>query len=135
MVTEPESMEQLVSHTLRALPNDGTVRLWVYKQDCPKCKKAKMGKPRDPKTNKPKIRAKEYVCPECGYTIEKKEYEDTLVAEAVYKCPDCGKNGEWTGPFKRKTIQGAPTIRVVCQHCGGFIDVTKKFKEKKVKKK
>ncbi len=135
MVKEPESMEQLVHHTLRTLPNDGTIRLWVYKKDCPACKKGKMGKPKDPKTGKAKIRAKEYVCPECAHSIEKAEYEDTLVAEAVYKCPECKKDGEWTGSFKRKTIQGAPTIRVVCEHCGAFIDVTKKFKAKKVKKK
>ncbi len=135
MVTEPESMDELIYHTLRVLPNNGMIRVWVYKKKCPECGKAKMGKPKNPKTGKPKIRAKEYVCPECNYTTEKKEYEDTLEAEAKYKCPECGKEGEWHGPYKRKMIQGAPTLRVVCEHCGANIDVTKKFKEKKKKKK
>ncbi len=133
MVNEPESMDELVHHTLRVLPNEGQIRLWVYRKECPSCGKAKMGKPKDPKTGKAKIRAKEYVCPECNHEIEKKEYEDTLIAEAVYTCPECSKNGEWEGPFKRKTIEGAPTIRVICQHCNANMDVTKKFKEKKKK--
>lgn len=134
MVNQPESMDELVHHTLRVLPNDGQIRLWVYRKDCPECGKAKMGKPKDSKTGKAKIRAKEYVCPSCEHIIEKKEYEDSLTAEAVYKCPECGKDGEWEGSFKRKNIEGAPTIRVVCQHCEAFMDVTKKFKEKKKKK-
>lgn len=135
MVTEPKSMDELVSHTLRELPNGGKIRLWANKQECPKCHKAKMCKPKDKKTGRPKIRAKEYICPECDFTQEKEEYEDTLMAEAIYTCPECKKDGEWEGPFKRKNIQGAKTIRVVCEHCGAFIDVTKKFKAKKEKKK
>lgn len=127
-------MEKLVYFTRRKLEPNGKVFVWVNKELCPKCKKGLMAKPRNPKTGRPKIRATEYVCPECSYTIEKKEYEETLQACLIYTCPHCGKDGEAQVPFKRKTIQGVQTLRVPCQHCGGNIDVTKKMKEPKKKK-
>ncbi len=132
MVTEPESMDDLVYFTNRAL-GDGKIRCWVYRQDCPKCGKAKMGKPKDEKTGAAKIRAKEYVCEACGHTAEKQEYEETLEAEAVYTCPECKKDGESAIPFKRKKVEGTDALRFVCEHCGAKLDVTKKMKEKKKK--
>lgn len=134
MVTEPESMEALIYFTNRTLGDNGKIKCWVYRQDCPACGKAKMGKPLDEKTGKPKIRAKEYVCPECNNTVEKAEHEATLTTEAKYVCPECGKEGEATTQFKRKKIDGVDTLRFNCQHCGANLDVTKKMKEKKEKK-
>ena len=133
MVTEPASMEELVYFTNRSLGDKGKVMCWVYRNDCPKCGKAKMGKPKDEKTGNAKIRAKEYVCPECNHTVEKQEYEETLTAEAKYTCPECGKDGEASIQFKRKKVDGVDTLRFSCQHCGANIDVTKKMKEKKGK--
>ena len=128
---EPESMDEVIYYTNRDLNDGGEVLCWVRKGPCPECGKGLMGKPRDEKTGKVKIRAKEYICPECGHTVEKKEYEETLTAEAKYTCPHCKKQGEATAPFKRKKIQKVETLRMQCQHCGGNIDVTKKMAEKK----
>jgi DNA-directed RNA polymerase subunit M/transcription elongation factor TFIIS len=131
ILKEPESMDELVYYTNRDLDKGGEVVCWVRKQKCPKCGKALMGKPLDPKTGRPKIRAKEYVCPECGHTEEKDAYEETLTAEAKYTCPGCKKKGESTASFRRKKIDGVETLRLKCQHCAGNIDVTKKMANKK----
>jgi len=128
MVTEPENMDELIYFTNRTI-GEGNAKAWVYKEDCPKCGKAKMGKP--VVKGKVKIRAKEYVCPECGNTVEKKEYEETLTCEASYTCPHCKHQGEASVPYKRKKIDGVDTIRVQCTSCNGNIDITKKMKEKK----
>ena len=101
MVKEPTSMEELIYLTNRKV-GDGNIMAWVYKKECPKCCKALMGKPRDEKTGKAKIRAKEYTCPECGYTVEKQEFDQTLKVEIKYKCPYCGNEGETTTECKRK---------------------------------
>ncbi|MFH1649335.1 MAG: hypothetical protein ABIA93_02195 [Candidatus Woesearchaeota archaeon] len=127
----PESMDNLAYFTRRVLEPEGKIVCWVEREKCPKCKQAMMGKPRDPKTNKPQIRATEYVCPACKYTEEKEAYEGKLTAKAMYTCPYCKKQGESTTIYKRKTIKGAPTLRFLCQHCQGNLDVTKKFKEQK----
>jgi uncharacterized CHY-type Zn-finger protein len=132
MVTEPESMEQLVYHTLRS-NEKGSIRAWVYKGKCPECGKGLMGKPVDAKTGKPKIRSKEYVCPECAHQAEKVEYEETLECEIQYTCPECGAKGEATEPFKWKTFQGIKSIKFVCDKCKAKLAVTKKMKEKKDK--
>ncbi|MFP4523524.1 MAG: hypothetical protein ACLFNM_03195 [Candidatus Woesearchaeota archaeon] len=136
-LTLPESMEELVYFTRRKLngDNEGKIICWVSKELCPKCKKALMAKPKDPKTGKPKIRSKEYLCPKCEYTEEKEEYESKLFAKAIYTCPHCAKKGEATAPFKRRTIKGVTTLRLECEHCGGNLDITKKMKEPKKKKK
>ena len=128
---KPESADECVYFTQRSLDQGkGSAMVWVFKQACPKCKKAIMGKPRD-KKGKVLIRAKEYVCPSCGYTVEKQAYEDSLTANAEYKCPACGSSGEAQVPYKRKNIEGIPTLRFQCAKCKVNIDVTKKMKEKK----
>lgn len=130
---QPESMDELVYFTNRTLDGGkGSVRVWVFKQACPKCKKAIMGKPRDSK-GKVKTRANEYVCPSCGYNVEKQAYEDSLTANAEYKCPGCSLSGEAQIPYKRKNIEGIPALRFQCSKCKASIDVTKKLKEKKGK--
>ena len=127
----PNSMEELVYWTNRSIGEKGKAACWVYKQDCPKCKKAKMGKPVE--KGKVKTRAKEYVCPACNYTVEKTEYEETLEAQVEYTCPTCKAHGEAVVPFQRKMIEGVKTLRVKCHSCAGNIDITKKMKAPKKK--
>ena len=124
---EPESTDECVYFTRRQIGDSGNAMVWVFKQNCPKCDKALMGKPKDEK-GKVKIRAKEYVCPECGHTVEKKEYEESLTANAKYTCPSCGHQGAVQVPFKRKSIEGVQTLRFQCEQCNANIDVTKKMK-------
>lgn len=131
------SMEECVYFTNRSI-GSGKVKAWVLKQKCPKCQKGIMGKPKDPKTGKSKIRATEYVCPECNYTAEKQEYEDTLTVSIQYTCPYCSNQSEAQAPFKRKKVQllneetgkksAVDVIRFQCGKCGKNIDITKKMK-------
>lgn len=123
----PESMDECVYFTSRAV-DAGYVKCWVFREDCPKCKKAKMGKPRDEKTGAVKIRAKEYICPACNYTVEKAEYEDTLTANIAYTCPHCKAKGETQIPFKRKSFEGVKALVFLCDKCKGKIPITKKMK-------
>lgn len=125
---KPESVEELVYYTCRDIGN-GEATAWVYREKCPKCGKALMGKPKD-KKGKVMTRAKVYACPECGFEIEKNEYEDSLTANIEYSCPECNNKGEIQIPFKRKKIEGVETLRFQCQKCGQNIDITKKMKTK-----
>lgn len=126
VLQRPKSMEECVYYTCRRI-GDGEVTLWVFRQTCPKCKKAYVGKPRTP-NGKVKTRAKDYICSECGYKIDKNDYEDSLVANINYSCPSCKYEGELQLPFKRKNIGGALTLRFQCQKCNENIDVTRKIK-------
>ena len=119
---QPESAEECVYFTRRAV-DKGRIMCWVFKEKCPKCGKVEMSKPKDEKTGKIKIRAKEYVCPECGHTIEKTEYEDTLTANIEYTCPHCENKGETQIPFKRKTFEGAKALVFQCDKCKGKIPI------------
>jgi len=133
----PESANECVYLTRRTI-KDGKVVAWVFKEDCSKCGKAKMGKPKDEKTGKVKIRAKEYVCPGCGNTEEKKAHEETLICNVEYVCPHCGNKGELQVPFKRKKVQlldeesgkkkAVDAIKFQCEKCGKDILITKKMK-------
>ena len=125
----PESVDEYVYFTRRKI-DGGKVVAWVLRKECPKCK-TPMGKPVDPKTGKAKIRAKEYTCPKCGYTEEKKEHEATLELKIIYTCPHCGKSGEATTPCVRKTFQGVPSYVFTCEHCKQKIGISKKMKKKK----
>jgi len=137
MVKEPESMDELIYFTKRAV-GDGYVKGWVYKEMCPSCGKGLMGKPVDRKTGKVKIRAKDYVCPECNHTVEKEEYEETLTCEAKYTCPKCKFEGETENPFKWKNAKifnveeqkdkAAKAITFNCEKCSEKIAITKKMK-------
>ena len=133
---EPKSMEECIYFTNRVIGDNftGTARCWVFKEMCPKCKKALMGKPRKD-DGKISIRAKEYVCPACNFTMEKEAYEDTLTANIEYKCPKCGFEGQHQMPFKRKKVEGVATLRFPCAKCKENIDVTKKMKVIKKKNK
>ncbi len=126
-IKEPESMDEIVYFTQRAM-GAGKARCWVFKQECPKCKKALMGKPVE--KGKVKVRAKEYTCPACNYTVEKKTYEESLTANIHYVCPACSFSGYTQASFKRKMVQGIPTIQASCEKCHAKINITKKMKEK-----
>jgi hypothetical protein len=133
---EPKSMEECVYFTNRAVGENftGNARCWVFREKCPKCKKAFMGKPVE--GGKIKIRALEYVCSSCGYSEEKTSYEEKLTANIDYVCPKCKFAGQTQMPFKRKSVMGVKTLRFPCGKCTEPIDVTKKMKviKKKVKK-
>ena len=124
-------MDECIYFTNRSI-DDGEVTAWVYRKDCPKCKKAKMGKP--VVKGKVKTRAEEYVCPACGYTEQKQEHEESLQLEVKYTCPHCKKSGESVGQYKRKNYKGVQSYLVTCQHCKEIIPVTKKLKKPKGKK-
>jgi uncharacterized CHY-type Zn-finger protein len=132
MLKKPESMDECVYYTSRDIFN-GDITVWVLKGKCPKCAKGTMEKPRGD-NGKIKIRATEYICPACKYTVAKEEYEDTLTASAEFTCPGCRSRGEGQIPFKRKSIQGVKTLRFVCGKCKANLDVTQKMKEPKKKK-
>lgn len=125
----PESMDEIVYFTNRTLENNGKVKAWAYRVDCPECKKALMGKPVE--KGKIKRRAKEYVCPECGHTEENTEHEKKLVLEISYTCPHCNHSDETTAEYKRRTFGGVPAYVFKCQNCGEKIGITKKMKRKK----
>ncbi|MBW2998503.1 hypothetical protein KY321_03100 [Candidatus Woesearchaeota archaeon] len=137
-IKEPESMDELVYFTRRALGKEGKAMAWVYRGDCPECGKGKMGKPVDPKTGKPKTRAKEYVCPECQHTIEKQEYEDSLQCQIKYTCDKCQHEGGVEVPFKRKGTKiynpekdkkvAVQAVVFECGGCGEKLYITKKMK-------
>lgn len=122
----PDSMDECVYFTRRAV-DKGKVVCWVFKEKCPKCGKAFMGKPVGD-DGKVKIRAKEYICPSCNHTVEKVAYEDTLTANVQYTCPKCKNAGEITTPYKRKTFQGMKAIVFSCEKCSEKIPITKKLK-------
>lgn len=134
---EPESIDECVYFTNRIIEK-GKVKAWVFRERCPKCGKGLMGKPRDKKTGKAKIRADEYVCPECSHAVEKGEYEDSLTVNIKYTCPYCSHPGEAQEPFKRRKIQRIDeetgkketmdAIRFQCEKCKKNIDITKKMK-------
>ncbi len=130
----PDSMDECVYFTRRIKPK---AVAWVFREKCPKCKKEFMGKPRGT-DGKVKIRAKEYTCPKCSYTVEKQAYEDTLTANIQYTCPKCNHAGEIQIPFKRKKVKlfdeeegkevTADALQFLCEKCKEKIAVTKKMK-------
>ena len=134
---QPVSADECVYFTNRTIGN-GKIKAWVFRNTCPKCNKGLMGKPKNPKTGKPRIRSNEYVCPECNYTAAQQEYEETLTANIEYVCQHCSYSGEIQISFKRKKIQifdeesgkkfTVEGLRFQCEKCGKNIDVTKKMK-------
>lgn len=136
MVREPTSINQCIYFTNRTIGNE-KIKAWVYRQKCPKCSKSLMSKPRDSK-GKIKIRAKEFVCESCHYTISEDEYEKTLNAEIKYECPHCSNKGEIVIPFIRKKVmvldketgkkKSIEALRFQCSKCNKNIDISKKMK-------
>lgn len=127
----PNSMDECIYFTRRTFDNNGKAIAWVYRKTCPKCGKAKMGKPLDPKTKKPKIRAQTYECPACGFSEPKQQHEESLMVEVIFTCPYCGFSGETTTQYKRKFFEGVPAYVFECQGCHKKIGLTKKMKSGK----
>ena len=125
-------MDDLIYFTNRTVEDGkGKIKAWVHKKMCSECGKAKMGKP--VVKGKVKIRAKEYICPDCRFTEEKLEHEETLNLEAKCLCPSCNKEGEGTTIYKRKSFMGVKAYVLDCSNCGAKIPVTKKMKKPKKK--
>lgn len=135
---EPKSMDECVYFTNRILDNDGYIKAWVFRGLCEKCSKGLMGKPKNPKTGKAKIRASEFVCPECNFTLDETTYEEKLTINVKYKCSYCKNESELQLPFKRKKAQRfneesqkketVECIAFPCSKCGKNIYITKKMK-------
>lgn len=128
----PESTNECIYFTRRAFDN-GRIIAWVRKKTCPQCHNVKMGKPLDPKTKRPKIRADTYECPECKFSEPKQEHEESLNVEILYTCSDCGHSGEATTEYKRKSWEGTKAYVFECEGCGKKIGITKKMKASKKK--
>ena len=132
---EPTSTAECVYYTDRIFEK-GSAKAWAFKELCPKCGKALMSKPIV--KGKVKIRAEEYQCPECKYTLPKQEYEDSLTANIKYICPYCQSPGEAQIPFQRKKVKiideetlkktTVETLRTQCSSCKKNIDITKRMK-------
>ncbi|MBN2421353.1 hypothetical protein JXB27_03690 [Candidatus Woesearchaeota archaeon] len=126
----PNSMDECLYFSRRTIGEKGRVTAWVFKMQCPKCKKGVMGKPKDEKTGRPKIRATEYVCDSCGYSEEKAAHQEKLVMNVQYTCPFCGNEGEATTAYKLKSFDGMKAYVFECAKCHKKIGITKKMKEK-----
>ena len=130
-------MDDCVYFTNRTI-GEGKIKAWALREQCPKCKQGLMQKPRDPKTGKYKLRAKEYECPSCHFQAPIEEYEGTLTMSILYTCPKCKKSGELQTPFKRKKVKmfdeekgkdvTVDAVQFLCQHCQQKMYVTKKMK-------
>ena len=130
---KPKSVEECVYFTNRTI-GSGTVMAWVFRKECPKCKKDIMGKPQK-KGGKVDKKADHYVCYSCGYQESNDKVENSLILNVEYRCPHCGFEGEATSEYKRKTFEGVPSYVFECQKCKKKIGLTKKLKESKKKKK
>ena len=129
---QPNSMDELVYFTQRTIEPSGRTKVWVFKQMCPKCNKGLMGKPVD--KGKIKSRSKECVCPACKYTVDAKEYEESLLANIEYTCPKCQFKGDIQIPYKRKPIMGVKALVFNCAKCNEQMLISKKMKAIKPKK-
>ncbi|MBI2650566.1 hypothetical protein HYX04_04595 [Candidatus Woesearchaeota archaeon] len=128
---KPGSMAECVYFTNRII-DSGRAMAWVFRKECPKCKKGIMGKPQK-KNGKFDKKADHYVCYACGYSEKNEQVENSLVINIDYKCPHCGNEGETTSEYKRKTFEGTPSYVFECQKCHKKIGLTKKLKEGKKK--
>ncbi|MBW2976988.1 hypothetical protein KY347_06090 [Candidatus Woesearchaeota archaeon] len=132
MLKKPESMEECVYFTSRSI-GDGFATAWVYRKNCPKCKKPTLGKPIK-KNGKVDKKADYYECKTCKYQESNEDIEKDLKLEVQYKCPYCGNEGETTTAYKRAVFEGVPSYVFACGKCGKKIGLTKKLKESKKKK-
>ena len=122
---QPESVDECLYFTRRALVPKGTIMAWAFRKGCPQCHKGLM--------RKPKKTSPTYDCPECGYSEPKAEHIKGIVLNVEYTCPSCGHSGEATTEYRRKTWQGVKAYVFTCQQCGEKIGVTKKLKDPKKK--
>ncbi len=128
---EPTNMNEILYFTRRTIDEKGKIMAWVFKKECPECKKGIMEKPTE--KGKTKIRAKEYICSECSHKETSDELEDSVKLNIKYTCPKCGYEGETQIPYKRKSYMGTKAFVFMCENCNEKIPITKKMK--KIKKK
>lgn len=128
---KPSSVEECVYFTNRNI-DSGRAMAWVFRKECPKCKKGVMGKPQKKGGNIDK-KAEHYVCYLCGYEESNENVENSLVLNVEYKCPYCGNEGETITEYKRKIFEGVPSYVFECQKCHKKIGLTKKLKYTKKK--
>ena len=131
MLKKPGSVEECIYFTNRII-GSGRAMAWVFRKECPKCKKGIMGKPLK-KGGKPDKKADFYVCYSCSYQESKEQAENSLIINVEYKCPHCGNEGETTSEYKRKNFEGVPSYVFECQKCHKKIGLTKKMKDGKKK--
>lgn len=132
MLRKPSSMEECIYFTNRTI-DSGCAMAWVFRKDCPKCKKDVLRKP-STKSGKPDKKSPIYVCKSCRYEEKNEDVENNLILNVEYKCPHCGNEGETTTECKRKSFEGVISYVFECQKCRKKIGITKKLKEPKKKK-
>lgn len=127
---KPSSMDECLYFTNRSLDNEGYAVAWVYRKECPKCKKGRLGKPikKDGKADK---KAVVYECPKCKYQEPNDKVESELKVEVEYQCPYCSFGGRATTEYKRNNFEGVPAYVFECGKCGKKIGITKKLKKTK----
>jgi|TARA_Y100000310_G_scaffold50496_1_gene46523 hypothetical protein len=128
---KPNSMEECLYFTNRSI-GDGFTTAWVYRKECPKCKKGRLGKPIK-KNGKVDKKAEYYECPLCKHQESNEEIEKDLKLEVQYKCPYCRNESETTTEYKRKVFEGIPSYVFECGKCSKKIGITKKMKKSKKK--
>ena len=130
---KPNSMEECLYFTNRAIGEEGFAVAWVYRKMCQKCKKDRLGKPIK-KNGKIDKKADYYECQKCRYQEKNEQVESNLQLEVEYKCPHCGNEGQTTSEYKRKNFEGVPSYVFECEKCKKSIGITKKLKKTKKKK-
>jgi len=128
---KPESAAECVYFTNRTI-GSGRAVAWVFKKECPECKKDILSKPQK-KSGKIDKKADYYVCSKCSYREDSVQLENSLMINIEYKCPHCENEGETTSEYKRKNFEGVPSYVFECEKCHKQIGLTKKLKEKKKK--
>lgn len=129
ILQEPESMDECLYFSNRNI-DTGKAMAWVYRPECPSCKKGRLGKPVK-KNGKVDKKAEHFECPECKHQMSNEESENLLRVEVKYTCPFCGKPGEATTEYKRKVWKGVPAYVFECSSCHENIGITKKLKDPK----
>ena len=130
-IKKPASMDECVYFTNR-LSDSARITAWVFRKECPKCKKGIMGKPKK-KGGKIDKKADHYDCYLCGYSESNEQVESNLTMNIDYKCQHCSNEGLTTTEYKRKTFEGVQSYIFECQKCHKKIGITKKLKEAKKK--
>lgn len=130
ILKEPTSIGECLFFSNRTLGETGKATAWVYRPECPSCKKARIGKPIK-KNGKPDKKAEYFECPECKHQISNEEAETIFKVEIKYTCPHCGNVGEATTEYKRESFKGVKAFVFSCEKCGEKIGITKKMKKPK----
>jgi len=125
-------MDECLYFTNRTFGENGKAMAWVYRPECPNCKKGRLGKPIK-KGGKVDKKATYYECPACKHQVSMEEADALLKVEVKYTCPHCNNSGEATTVYKRINFQGVPAYVFSCGKCQEKIGITKKMKDIKKK--